>query len=434
MFDAVQRYLIVFFEIICCKLFFKTFCSQTKCRNKHGELFLVGGLTFGAGTVVIIFEDYFFLKEIVLIILVTMGMNLYFGQSVKKSFILAVIYQSILLLSDYVVIILGSTLLGIEDIQNVTAQSLMTVLSKVMLFLGIIFVNKIFRGSTMEYLNDAIWTKFLFFPLFSICVLVALVFNVDSMMNEKQEQLFWFFGFGLVGMNIVVFYLLQYMADRERELQEKRIFEREARNQLKLYESISDSMEMQMAKTHEYQNQLACMQALFQKRQYEELGKYMEKINGVVLSDLDFINTNHAIVNAILNKKYQEAIEEGITVICKINDLSGIQMENQDIALLLSNLLNNAIAASAKCTERKLIKLKFFYKKDFTIFSVRNTYQGEIEYENGMIKTIKDDKQNHGFGIKNMIRVIEKYGGSYVIEHENGEFFFSIMIPQKTTE
>lgn len=431
MFNAVQTYLIVFFEIICCKLFFKTFCSQTKCRDKHRELFLVGGLTFGAGTVVIIFEDNFFLKEIMLIILVTMGMNLYFGQSVKKIFILAVIYQSILLLSDYVVIILDSTLLGIEDIQNVTAQSFMTVLSKVMLFLGIIFVNKIFRGSTMEYLNDSIWTKFLFFPLFSICVLVALVFNIDFMMNEKQEQLFWFFAFGFVGMNIVVFYLLQYMADRERQLQEKRIFEREARNQLKLYESISDSMEMQMAKTHEYQNQLACMQALFKKRQYEQLGEYMEKINGVILSDLDFINTNHAIVNAVLNKKYQEALEEGITVICKINDLSGIQMENQDIALLLSNLLNNAIAASAKCTGRKLIKLKFFYKKEFTIFSVRNTYQGEIEYENGMIKTIKDDKQNHGFGIKNMIRVIEKYGGSYVIEHENGEFFFSIMIPQE---
>lgn len=435
MFNIVQGYLIVFLEIVCCKLFFKTFCSHIKRKSKGRKLILVGGLGFSAGTVVVILgEQYFFLKEVLLIILVTMGMKLYFGYSIKKSFILTVIYQSLLLLFDYVAIILGATVLGTEEIQSVIAQSLMTVLSKGILFLGIIFINKILHGGKMECLDDTIWLKFLFFPLFSICVLIALVFNVNIIANEKQEQIFWLFAFGLVGMNIMVFYLLQDIADRERELQEKRNFEREARNQLKLYESISDNIEMQRAKTHEYQNQMTCMQTLLSKKEYGKLGEYMEKINGQILSDWDCINTNHIIVNAVLNKKYKEALEKGISVVCKINDLSAIQMEDQDIALLLSNLLNNAITACAKCTEKKFIKLKFFHKKEFVIFAVRNTYQGKIEYMNGMIQTIDEDKQNHGIGIKNMIRVIEKYGGSYVIEHKNGEFFFSIMIPQEFVE
>lgn len=431
MFNIVQGYLIVLLEIICCILFFKTFCPYIKSESKWRELALIGGLTLSAGTVSLILDKYFLLKEILLLILVIMGMKLYFDYSIKKSFILTVLYQSFLLLSDYIAIILGITILGLEKIQNVTVQSLMTVLSKGILFLCIIFIKKISRRDKMEYLDDAIWLKFLFFPLFSICVLVALVFNVNIIVSEEQERMFWLFGFGLVGMNIIVFYLLHDIANREQELQEKRTFEREARNQLKLYESISDNMERQRAKTHEYQNQMTCMQTLLQKKEYDKLGEYMEKMNGKILSNLDCINTNHAMVNAVLNKKYQEAIEQGISVICKINDLSAIQMEDQDIALLLSNLLNNAITACAKCTERKFIKLKFYCEKEFIIFSVRNTYQGEIVYKDGIIQTDKDDKQEHGIGIKNMIRVIEKYDGSYVIEHKNGEFFFSIMIPQE---
>ncbi len=431
MFSVLQGYLIVFLEIICCKIFFKAFGSKKKNENKWSELILVMGLGFCAGTIVVILDTYFLLKEILLIIFVTIGMKYYYAYSLKKSFILSVIYQSLILLFDYVAIILGVTVLGTEEMQSPMIQSIMTVLSKCLLFLGIIFICKILKGGKIECLNDAIWLKFLFFPLFSICILIALVFNVDVIENERQEQMFWLFAFGLAGMNIITFYLLQDIADRERELQEKRNFERETRNQLKLYESISDSMEMQRAQAHEYQNQLTCIQTLSSKKEYEKLDEYLKEINGELLLTFDCINTNHIIVNTILNKKYQEALEKGISIVYKINDLSKIQMEDQDIALLLSNLLNNAIAACEKCSERKLIKLKFFHKREFIIISVRNTFHGQIEYKDGVIQTLEEDKKNHGLGIKNMIRVIEKYDGNYVIEHKNGEFFFSIMIPQE---
>lgn len=432
MIDVVQGYLIVLFEIICCKLFFGIFCLQSPKKNKWTECLLIGGMGILAGTIAYLGEDIFLWKELFLVVLFTVGMKIDFAESLKKSFILTVIYLSILLLVDYIVIILGTTILDAERMENTMVQSLMTILSKGILFLGIILIDKVFQGSRKEYLDDSIWAKFLFFPVFSICVLAALVFQVDIHMYEKQEQLFWFFAFGLAGMNIVIFYLMRDMAGKECELQEKRIFEREAGNQLKLYEAISNSIQEQREKTHEYQNQMACMQELFQNREYEKLGEYMEQINGSVLSKVECIDTNHVIVNAILNQKYQEAVEEGIVVTCKINDLSGISMEDQDVVLLLSNLLNNAITASAQCTTQKFIKIKLYSKEEFVIFSVRNSYQGKLKYKDRILQTTKKDKQNHGIGIKNMIRVIEKYGGSYVMEHKNNEFYFSIMIPQRT--
>ena len=73
-------------------------------------------------------------------------------------------------------------------------------------------------------------------------------------------------------------------------------------------------------------------------------------------------------------------------------------------------------------------------KEDKVIISVKNTYNGTIRYENEEIKTTKSFKpEEHGVGIKNILKIIEKYSGSYVIQEQNEEFFFSIIIPSQNT-
>ena len=49
--------------------------------------------------------------------------------------------------------------------------------------------------------------------------------------------------------------------------------------------------------------------------------------------------------------------------------------------------------------------------------------------ENGeIISTKPSEYREHGVGIKNIIKIVEKYDGSYVIKHDEEEFIFSIMI------
>ena len=120
---------------------------------------------------------------------------------------------------------------------------------------------------------------------------------------------------------------------------------------------------------------------------------------------------------------------KNIVFIFKINDLSGINICDEDVVVMLSNLLNNAIEACEKCSDRKVIKLKFINEKDKTVISVKNTYNGEIVIRDGEIQTSKEKIDEHGIGIKNIIDVITKYHGSYVIQNDDNEFYFSIIIP-----
>ena len=63
------------------------------------------------------------------------------------------------------------------------------------------------------------------------------------------------------------------------------------------------------------------------------------------------------------------------------------------------------------------------------LISVKNTYNGKLEIKGGEIQTSKlYEIDEHGIGIKNIIDVIEKYQGSYVIQNDKEEFNFSILI------
>ena len=162
------------------------------------------------------------------------------------------------------------------------------------------------------------------------------------------------------------------------------------------------------------------------------LEEYVKKISGSLSHEPDVINTNNVIVNAILNTKYQEAGENGIVFVLRINDLSGLRLEDEDIVTILSNLLDNAIEACKKCDiSRRILKLKFVIEDGMVKIGVRNTFDSPVLYENGEIKSTRlVSAEEHGVGIKNIIEVIEKYDGSYVIKDDGQEFFFSIMIPE----
>lgn len=231
-------------------------------------------------------------------------------------------------------------------------------------------------------------------------------------------------------MNIVVFYLINDILEREMKMHENKVFQIQAKNQLEMYQSISENFDKQKRKTHEYKNQIACIESLLDKKQYSKLDEYVKKISGSLNNEPDAINTNNIIVNAILNTKYQEAEAKGIVFVFRVNDLSELKMKDEDVVTILANLLNNAIEACELCEDNKVIKFKFVKEDDIIIIAVKNTFSYDVIYENGEIKSTKTSNvDEHGVGIKNVLKIIDKYDGSYVIEDKDKEFFFSIIIP-----
>ena len=432
MFDSLPTVLMIVFEVFCCKIFFEIF---GKVRYK-GWINAVQLMLFVSGVfgVVKSFADIFVLKQIALILLVAAFMFWHMKISIKKSLILTILYQGLLLTVDYIAFLIYSSGLSSNNISTdmhyMLENVLVVLLGKMFLYFSVLIIKKKFGEKSTEMLVDSEWLKFLFFPIFTIAIIIAMFSGFGYVKTTEQTYLLFIIAFGMAGMNIVEFYLINDIVEREIKLHENEIFHIQVKNQTEMYRSISENFDCQKRKTHEYKNQIVCIESLLGNKKYQELEKYVKEIYGHLDKELDTINTNNVIVNAILNTKYQEADAKGIVFVFRVNDLSQIRIKDEDVVTILSNLLNNAIEACEKCDDKKVIKLKFVNEDKMIIIAVKNTFNHPICYENGEIKSSKISRiEEHGIGIKNIIKVIEKYSGSYIIEDSKNEFYFSIIIP-----
>lgn len=424
---VIQSYIIVFIETVCCFLFFSSFCQKREtCKNSRKKLVLFL-LSILMCLVAMLFYQQFFMKELVEIVIISFCIKYCYEETVKKIILVSIMFQGLLTCMDYLAIIIDSSVLKQTETSEPVTQMLLVILSKMMLFTVVIMLNRIYGKQRTSTIKESDWIKFSIFPLFSICTIACLISSSEFIRQVNQQNLYLVIAFGLLGTNVALFFFLMDIIRREEKIRENYLFAMDARNRMEMYEKVANQTKKQQQLSHEYKNRIVCIQALAQRKKYEELNVYLNSIYEKVKHDEDYINVNHAIINAVLNEKYYEAMNKNILFVFKLSDLSAIWLEKDDIVLLLSNLLNNAIEACENCRGQKIIKMKFELTDGQLVLVVKNSYENEIVEQDGrLISTKKED--GHGYGIKNIKRVIRKYNGNYHIIHKNGEFCFIILL------
>jgi len=99
---------------------------------------------------------------------------------------------------------------------------------------------------------------------------------------------------------------------------------------------------------------------------------------------------------------------------------------------IAGSLLNNALEAVAKVDE-KAIKLDIEYSKESLFIRVENTFDGEIKCEKGKNDAMKviasrKDGDNHGYGLKNIRKSVEKYNGHVGISYKGNIFSVGVLL------
>lgn len=107
MFVYIQSLLIMMLEILCCKIFFEAFGIKREENNCWKNYSIVIGLTVLCYFIAMIFRDYFIVKQVFSIILITFFMLLYLKLSFGKAMILSALFESLLLVMDYFALLMN---------------------------------------------------------------------------------------------------------------------------------------------------------------------------------------------------------------------------------------------------------------------------------------------------------------------------------------
>ena len=134
--------------------------------------------------------------------------------------------------------------------------------------------------------------------------------------------------------------------------------------------------------------------------------------------------TGNRVLDTVLTAKSIECQSKKIQMNCIADGKTLLFMDSFDISILIGNALDNAVEAVMKFSDpdKRLIYITIEQVKHFARIRIENTVAEIPVFENGIPKTTKKDKENHGYGMKSMETIVNKYGGS-IVGNVNGEWF-----------
>lgn len=435
MFEYITDITILIIEIVCSFIFFDILAVK-KEKNKKKVILSVLVLILLLRLCICFLNKYTIIKMLMIIVIMLLVMRFLYDISIVKALILVFFVQSIMTLIDYIIIMILAKLYGdITALESASALigRLIIILSRLILFVGLIILSRIStkkNNSVTADMSDKEWIQFLIFPIFTICAVMLMTSSVIKSYHSDIIAIYYIIAIGLIVLNLVVFHLISEILENSRNMKEAEALRQQSIGQLELYNSMCENYNIQRQRTHEYKNQIVCMDMLMKKKDYSKLEDYIGNISDGLDAQLDMVDTNNDVVNAIFNAKYYEAIKNDVLVVLKINDLSDIKISDNDIVTILSNLLDNAIEAAKQCDiGKRIVKIKMLYEDAVLSIAVSNSYKAEpVLTEDGYIRTTKKDREEHGWGMRNVVATLEKYNAEYIIDYKNGEFVFSIIM------
>ena len=199
-------------------------------------------------------------------------------------------------------------------------------------------------------------------------------------------------------------------------------------NQYQQYKLSRESIEMINYKYHDLKHQIAVLRSESDpEKRNAFLNQMEEEIKQYELQN----KTGNSVLDTVLTSKSMYCNKHGITLTSVVDGKLLEFMDVMDICSIFGNALDNAMESVLKISdkEKRLIHVTVSRQKSFLLIRIENYYEGGIEMEEGNLTTTKAEKQFHGYGIKSIRYIVNKYDGAVYINTEDQWFDLKILIP-----
>ena len=321
-----------------------------------------------------------------------------------------------LIISLIVYVIMGS-----DNLSPSIYLIILTVIMCIVLYL--LYTSKVIRRiefskffSKYKSINIIILNLFVFF-------LFIKVLMSNEIMNTKIMIPITTLGLILIGVNCYFYVFLYKMFNERKKNEIKKSF-----NPL-----INDLISKLKANEHEYKNHLNTIWSIAQVTPSEEIKEKLKEYIGNIVDDTEefsmLLNIENTIIKAVLYNKAQRAEKLGVKYNYKVSsDFKEIQLDNSELTVILSNLLNNAIEATS-FIEKKEVIINITEDERYYKIEVKN-YTSNLKSEDltQIFKVGYTTKgEGRGYGLANVKAIVDKYKGKIQMSLEDDMINISIL-------
>lgn len=198
------------------------------------------------------------------------------------------------------------------------------------------------------------------------------------------------------------------------------------------YQISKENIDIINRKCHDLKYQVA---ALRQEQSESKRNESLDAIENSVMIYDSAMSTGNDVLDTILTERSLSCEKEHITWTCVADGSKLSHIDPVDLYILFGNILDNTIESVRKLEDpaQRVVSMNVYTRSNMVVIQVENYYSGTIRMENGLPKTTKQDESNHGFGMRSVKSIVEKYGGSISIDTDGQIFLLSILLPLNET-
>ena len=257
---------------------------------------------------------------------------------------------------------------------------------------------------------------------------LAITLMMYAAIQEPSIQTIVLYAVGIVLiLNIVVYFLFIRLGKAGKIQTEMAL--RALQNEC-LQENAKDIENMYdtvRALRHDLKNHLLCILSMAEERDVEDIEQYTRQL----LQQQNTVNklimfSGSKVLDAIINSKSAAAERAGVRLSAIITTpLAGISPE--DITIIIGNALDNAIRA-AKDSQRKVVDIHIQPQGAYSSIVIANDIAHPVLSDNPALRTTKNIRYRHGFGIQNMRQAVERNQGLIRFYEQNDRFIRDILL------
>lgn len=141
--------------------------------------------------------------------------------------------------------------------------------------------------------------------------------------------------------------------------------------------------------------------------------------------------TGSEVLDTLLNERIKECQEKGIRLVPYVDGRQLGFINPLDLCVLFGNAMDNAVEAAERVEEPALreISVKIGVSDKMLILRFQNYFSGSVKQKGSRLLTQKENSSDHGYGLENIRRLAEKYGGTAAYEISGKEFALHVVLP-----
>ena len=193
------------------------------------------------------------------------------------------------------------------------------------------------------------------------------------------------------------------------------------------YERSRENIELINQKCHDMKYQIRALRSLESSAARDEQIKEMER--SIMIYDTA-VKTGDPVLDTVLTEKSLFCEKHGITLTC-MADGDGLRfMRSTDLYTILGNALDNAIehVLTYPEQEKRAIQVSVLPKGGLHVIRVRNYCEQPPVFADGLPASTKEHNGYHGFGLKSIRMIAERYNGSISCSWQDHSFLLLILL------